>query len=67
MHFKKNRGTLVLLVLIGLVFIVPFIIMIVGSLLKMKIPIGNPFNWLFSADLSGVNFDYIFRNSDYPK
>lgn len=67
MRVKKNRGTLILLILIGLVFIVPFIIMVVGSLMKMKIPIGNPFSWIFNGNLSTYNFEYIFRHSNYPK
>jgi multiple sugar transport system permease protein len=67
MNVEKKRLSLILLIVIGIIFIIPFIIMVVGAMMKMKIPIGNPFNWIFSSDLSTVNFSYIFRNSDYPK
>lgn len=41
--------------------------MIVGSFMKMKLPIGNPFNWIASGDLGLDNFKHILRYSDYPK
>lgn len=68
MENKKNSKVLIfLLILLALIFLVPFCIMIVGSLMQMKVPLGNPFKWLFSGNLSIENFKFIFRHSNYLK
>lgn len=64
---KTSKLSIFLLVLLALLFLTPFFIMIVGSFMKMKLPIGNPFNWIASGDLGLENFKHILRYSDYPK
>ncbi|RDI40005.1 carbohydrate ABC transporter permease [Falsibacillus pallidus] len=64
-----NRSQLLYipLILLGLVFIIPFGIMIIGSLLNMTLPIGNPFTWVVHEKFSFANFGYIFKNAPYLK
>jgi multiple sugar transport system permease protein len=52
---------------LGLAFLVPFIIMVTGSLVEMREPIGNPFSWILKEDLSLKNFAYIFINAEYMR
>jgi multiple sugar transport system permease protein len=64
---KRSIGSNILVVLLAIAFLIPFIIMVTGSLMKLQSPFGNPFTWLFSGNLSKVNYDFIFRFSQYPK
>lgn len=64
---KTSKLSIVLLVLLALIFLVPFVIMVTGSLMQMKIPIGNPFKWIAGGNLSFSNFTFILRHSEYPK
>lgn len=63
---KTSVISILLLTLLTIVFLTPFTIMIIGSLIKMKIPVGNPFMWI-KNDLSLYNFRYIIKNSEYLK
>lgn len=63
---KSARWTYVPLIGIALCFIIPFLIMVFGSLLKMKIPTGNPLLW-FSEEVTLDNFAYILKNADFIK
>lgn len=56
-----------LLVIFSIIFLVPFFIMIIGSFIKMDLPMGNPFTWVTQGNLSTFNFNFIFSNSNYPK
>ncbi|WZU01085.1 hypothetical protein MGH68_16680 [Erysipelothrix sp. D19-032] len=51
------------LVLLGITFIVPFLIMVVGAFIDAKIPVGNPFTWIVTHDLTFKNFEHIFKYS----
>jgi multiple sugar transport system permease protein len=55
------------LLLMGILFIMPFFIMTVGSLLEMRSPIGNPFSWLFGEKMSMANFGYILASGQFIK
>lgn len=64
---KTSKVSIALLILLAVLFLIPFVIMIVGSFMKMKLPIGNPFTWMMSGELGLENFKHILRYSDYPK
>ncbi|WP_257535851.1 carbohydrate ABC transporter permease [Mesobacillus foraminis] len=49
----------------GLLFLIPFLIMMLGSLLEMREPIGNPFAWIVNETKSIGNFTYIFTNAKF--
>lgn len=64
---KTSKISILLLLVFSVVFLIPFLIMVAGSLISSKIPIGNPFTWLFDKDMSLANFAYIIKNSQYLK
>lgn len=41
--------------------------MIIGSLVSMRAPIGNPFAWIVNEKLTFTNFKYIFVNAPFFK
>lgn len=53
----------VILALFGLAFIIPFLIMMTGAFIDAKIPVGNPFTWLKTHELTLKNFQHIFKYS----
>lgn len=61
---KTSVISIVLLTVLAILFLTPFVIMIIGSMIKMKIPVGNPFTWI-QKDLSFFNFKFILKNSEY--
>lgn len=66
MNMKKtSKPAILLLILFAALFLTPFLVMVVGSLVKAKIPVGNPFTWAFDRDLSAYNFTYVFKNSQF--
>jgi multiple sugar transport system permease protein len=56
-----------LLIFFGMLFLSPFLIMIAGAFVKMKVPIGNPYTWIFRENLTFYNFMYIFTNAKFLK
>lgn len=65
--FNRSNWLYLPLLIIGLVFLIPFLIMVIGSFINMRIPNGSPFTWLFNEQVSIENFTYIFKNSPYLK
>lgn len=61
---KTSLGTLVILTIMGITFLIPFIVMVLGAFLKMQVPIGNPFTWASRYPLTLDNFRYIREYSD---
>ena len=61
---KTSVIAILLLTILAIVFLTPFTIMVIGSLIKMKLPVGNPFLWI-QKELSLYNFIFIFKNSEY--
>ncbi|HEY4552726.1 MAG TPA: carbohydrate ABC transporter permease [Bacillaceae bacterium] len=65
--FNRSNWIYIPLLIIGLLFITPFLIMVIGSMLNMRTPIGSPFSWVFKEDMGLRNFYYIFTNAPYFK
>ncbi|WP_050613816.1 carbohydrate ABC transporter permease [Bacillus testis] len=63
----KSNFVYIPLCILGILFLTPFIIMLFGSIVNMRFPIGNPFQWLLNEDLSFKNFTYIFTNANYMR
>lgn len=61
---KTPVVSILLLTVLAILFLTPFAIMIIGSLIKMKLPVGNPFLWI-SKELSLYNFNFIIKHSEY--
>ncbi|CAM3627902.1 carbohydrate ABC transporter permease [Erysipelothrix urinaevulpis] len=53
----------IILVIFGISFLVPFIIMITGAFIDAKIPVGSPFLWLKTHEITLNNFRHIFKYS----
>ncbi|KIL49849.1 carbohydrate ABC transporter permease [Jeotgalibacillus soli] len=64
MHVKGNVVYIPLLIL-GFLFLSPFLIMISGSIVSMIMPVGNPFGWVLNESLTLSNFTYILTNSEF--
>ncbi|MGG1573071.1 carbohydrate ABC transporter permease [Fictibacillus sp. NRS-1165] len=64
---KVSKWTYVPLAVFGVLFIAPFLIMLGGSFLPMKVPSGNPFLWLTEEKFSLSNFLYIVVNAKFMK
>ena len=64
---KTSKMSIFLLLVFSVVFLIPFMIMVAGSLITSKVPMGNPFTWIFDKDMSLANFVYIIKNSQYIK
>ncbi|MBD1380485.1 carbohydrate ABC transporter permease [Metabacillus arenae] len=64
---KTTRWTYVPLLIFGLLFLTPFLIMLIGSFIPMKIPAGNPFLWFTQEEFSFANFLYILANAKFIK
>ncbi len=63
---KQNRGMkLILLIIFGLTFLLPFLVMVSGAFINVKTPVGNPFTWLQRYGVSSANFEYIFKFSKF--
>ncbi|MGE6257217.1 carbohydrate ABC transporter permease [Heyndrickxia sporothermodurans] len=69
MEKAEKRSSLIYLPLIicGLLFLTPFFIMLVGSIVNMRLPIGNPFTWIVHEKFTFDNFKYIFINAKFFK
>ena len=65
MKASQRNWLYIPLILLGLIFLIPFLIMALGSFLDMRTPIGNPFSWLLTETMSLKNFTYIFTNAPY--
>ncbi len=66
---KKLRGNAVYipLILLGLLFLMPFLIMLFGAMVKMVYPMGHPFKWIFTEKLTFDNLIFIFTNANFGR
>ncbi|MEG6573135.1 MAG: carbohydrate ABC transporter permease [Caldibacillus debilis] len=55
----------ILLVFFAFLFLSPFLIMLIGSFVKMRTVVGNPYLWLFQENLTLDNYRYIFTNGRF--
>ncbi|KOO50859.1 carbohydrate ABC transporter permease [Priestia koreensis] len=62
---RASKWVYVPLAIFGILFLIPFLIMIVGALVNMQIPIGNPLLWLKEQALTIGNFIYILDNAQF--
>lgn len=66
MENNRTKYTKLLIAAIfGAIFLVPFVIMVMGAFVNFKLPVGNPFTWGSRYGFSTVNFSYIFRHSPF--
>lgn len=63
-RYKNQAGKYILLTILGITFLIPFTVMVIGAFLDMKFPVGNPLTWAVRYPLTLDNFRYIHKYSD---
>jgi multiple sugar transport system permease protein len=61
----RRQWPYLFLVLFAALFLSPFLIMLIGSFVKMQTAVGNPYLWLFKEKLTFDNFRYILTNGRF--
>lgn len=64
MNSNKN-WVYIFLVIFAIMFLSPFIIMLIGSFVEMRTAVGNPYTWIFTEKVTLDNFKYIFTNGRF--
>lgn len=60
-----KRIHLLILSLLAIIFFIPFLIMMVGAFVNIKVPFGSPLTWISHYGFSLENFKYIFKYSTF--
>lgn len=60
-----KRINLVILSILAFIFFVPFLIMMIGAFVSVKVPFGSPITWISHYGFSFDNFKYIFEYSTF--
>lgn len=65
---KSNKNWVyIFFIIFAFLFLSPFIIMLIGSMVEMRTAIGNPYAWILTEELTFANFQYILTNGNFVR